>query len=129
MEAPNYGTQMSQNPNTYGGNYPAQGSYSDFTNRGPATYGGSYPMGTQQTFQQPYMQGTNKARATAWVLVLLGVLLLVIAGILFALRLNGAIAETTSTNTQTAIITTISPSPLSNAPSGQQFIRIDISEI
>jgi hypothetical protein len=132
MEAPNYGTQqMPQNPNigsTYGGNYPEQGGYSDFTNRGPGTYAGGYPMGTQ-TFQQPYTQGTNKARVTALVLILLGVLLLFIAGILFILQHNGAIAETPPPNSQTAIITTIPASSLSTAQFGQPIMRIDIAEI
>jgi hypothetical protein len=126
MEAPGYGTQVS--PTSHIGPSTYQGGYSDFTNRGPATYGGGYPMSTQQAFQQPYTQGTNKARATALVLILLGVLLLVIAGLLFLLQSNGAIAETTPPDTRYAIITTTIPtSPLSNVQLGQQTITIDIS--
>ena len=111
MDAPNFGTQMHQNPNTgstYGSNYPqqsgnaypGQGSYPDFANRSPGTYGGGgYPMSTQGVYQQPYTQGTNKARSTALVIVVIGVLLLLIAVILFVLQHTGALTGTTSPST------------------------------
>jgi len=99
MEAPNFGTQVPQNPNigsTYtsnypqqsGSSYPGQGSYADFGTRAPGTYGGGggYPMNTQQAYQQPYTQQTNRVRITAVVLIVLGILLILIAIILFALR-------------------------------------------
>jgi len=96
IESPNYGTQMPQNPPmgaTYGSNYPpqsgssypAQGTYQDFAT--------GYPMNTQGGYQQqPYTQDSNKVRATALVLVLLGVLFLFIAVILFVLQRTNAFA-------------------------------------
>ena len=101
VEAPTYGTQVPQNPpmSTYignypqqgGGAYPAQGNYSDFATRTSGTYGGGgYP--NTQSYQQPYTQETNKVRATALVLILLGVLLLFIAVILFVLQRTNAFA-------------------------------------
>ena len=84
VEAPNYGTQIPQNPHlgsAYPSSYPQQsgsaypppqGNYSDFANRPSGTYGGGgYPMNTQGGYQQPYTQDTNKVRVTALVLVLL----------------------------------------------------------
>ena len=81
VEAPNYGTQIPQNPHlgsAYPSSYPQQsgsaypppqGNYSDFANRPSGTYGGGgYPMNTQGGYQQPYTQDTNKVRVTALVL-------------------------------------------------------------
>jgi hypothetical protein len=122
VEAPNYGTQIPQNPNmgmgsTYASNYPqqsgsaypGQGSYSDFGTRASGAYGsGSYPN-TQRGYQQPFAQeqtaSSNKIRITALVLVLLGVLLLLIAVILFVLQHSNAIG-TIPTSTSIAIIST-----------------------
>lgn len=129
MEAPNYGTQMPQNPNigsTYAGNYPQQSgnNYPDFTNHAPGTYGGGgYPMNTQRGYQQPYTQETNKGRTTALVLVLLGVLFLVIAVILFVLQRTNAIAGTAPTISPTAIISTTSTTTRSDTQLGQQTIQ------
>jgi hypothetical protein len=117
METANYGTQMPQNPvgSTYASNYPqqsgsaypTQGNYADFANRTSGTYGGGgYPVNTQG-YQQPHTQDTNKVRVTALVLVLLGVLLLLIAVILFVLQRTNAFAEIIPQNTMMAIISII----------------------
>ena len=103
MEAPNYGTQMPQNPNiglAYPGNYPqpsgntygTQGNYPEFANRTSGVYGSGANMNTQRGYEQPYTQDTNKVRATALVLVLLGILLVFVAVILFVLQRTNAIA-------------------------------------
>jgi hypothetical protein len=107
MESPTYGTQTPQNPigSTYTSNYPQQ-SGSGYPTSG--TYGaGGYPMNTQGGYQQPYTQDTNKVRVTAMVLILLGVLLLLIAIILFVLQRTNAFAEIASPNTMMAMISTI----------------------
>jgi hypothetical protein len=97
VEAPNYGTQIAQNPNL-GSTYAGQGSYGDLGTRAAGTYGGGgYPTNTQRAYQPqlPYAEeqssSTNKMRVTALVLVLLGILLLVIALILFMLQQAHAI--------------------------------------
>ena len=118
VEAPNYGTQIPQNPNmgsSYASNYPpqsgsaypGQGSYSDFGTRASGTYsGGSYPN-AQRGFQQPFAQeqpaSSNKIRVTALIFVSLGVLLLLISVILFVLQHSNAIG-TIPTRTSTAIV-------------------------
>jgi hypothetical protein len=132
VQTPNY-APVPHNPppgSTYANNYPqqsgssysTQGNYADFTNRGPSTYGGGgYPMNTQQGYQQPYTQETNKVRVTALVLVLLGVLLLLIAVILFVLQRSNTIAETKPINTLTAIISTNSTPAFSDIQPGPQY--------
>jgi hypothetical protein len=119
VEAPNYGTQVPQNPNigsAYASNYPpqsgsaypAQSNYPDFGTRASGTYGGSgYPMNTQQGYQQSYTQSTNRVRITAVVLILLGVLFVLIAVILFALQHANNTAGT-ATNSPTTITSTTS---------------------
>jgi hypothetical protein len=96
MEAPQYGTQVSQNPTMgpmYTNQYPPQGSYADLGTRASGTYGGGgYPTSTQQGYPQP--AGINKLRVTALIVILLGLLLLLIATILFVLQHTNVIAQT-----------------------------------
>jgi hypothetical protein len=95
VETPNYGTQVPQNtytgptnyPQQSGSTYAPQGGYSDFAVRGSGTYGGgSYPMNMPSGYQQPYTEQPNRVRITALVLILLGILLLLIALILFVIQ-------------------------------------------
>ena len=92
VEAPNYGTQIPQNPSigtAYASNYPQQSgsAYPDMGTRASGTYGGGiYPTNAQGTYQQPFAQQTSRMRFTALVLVLLGILLLLISVVLFVIQ-------------------------------------------
>jgi hypothetical protein len=129
VEAPNYGTQIPQNPNmgsTYASNYPQQSGsgYPDMGTRASGTYGGGgYPTNAQGPYQQPYAQQTSKMRFTALILVLVGILLLLIAVILFVIQRTNPTAGTTPASTPTAIISTTSIPTLSDTQSGQQIIQ------
>jgi hypothetical protein len=123
VEAPNYGTQVPQNPNVgpaypshypqqSGIAYPTQGNYPDLGTRTSGTYaGGGYPN-APQAYQQPYTQPTNRIRITALVLILLGVLFVLIAVILFALQRANTTAGTTPTNTVIAMTATLNDTQL-----------------
>ncbi len=116
VEAPNYGTQIPQNPNL-GSAYTS--SYPDIGTRASGTYGGGgYPTNVQGPYQQPYTQQMTRMRFTSLVLVLLGILLLLIAVVLFVIQRTNTPAGTTPTGTPTAITSTTS-----NTHSGQQIIQ------
>jgi hypothetical protein len=76
-------------------------------------------MGYQQPFAQDQSTSTNRVRITALVLVLLGVLLLLIAVILFILQRSNALGVTPASSS-TAIISTNSTS---DTQLGQQVIQ------